>query len=207
MKRNFSLFLYVTMVIVLGSTAVVVAVDGFTSFIVGAGEYLAAKDTASARTIGVLGVNSSGNTEVNAATGETVVAAVAKTPLHETSSTGVKLLVAGESFNYAPGYVPTLVATPVDGTNVYKPGLNIVPTVAANAVGCLPAVPTPGDTFTIVNANPNAVRAKACSTPGVNGGAAGTYISIATKARADCVAESATSYFCSFGVVPTPAGP
>lgn len=106
-------------------------------------------------------------------------------------------------------FVPTLVATPVAGTNDFR-SLSIVPTVAANAAGCLPTPSaTVSDTYNIFNNNAaNAIRVKACGTPGMNGGASGTYISVPAQSLASCRSSSATNYNCTVSaVVPTPAGP
>lgn len=106
-----------------------------------------------------------------------------------------------------PVYVPTLVSTPVAGTNDIKIGFNAIPTVAANAAACLPQVPTAGDVAEGRNIGANTVRVKACGTPGINGAASGTYIPVATQAYFKCAAESATAWACGTFVVPTPAGP
>lgn len=103
--------------------------------------------------------------------------------------------------------VPTMAATPAAGTNDIKKGFNAVPTAAASTAACLPAVPVAGDVFEGYNEGPNAVRIKACGTPGINGAAAGTYFPVATQAYFRCVAKSATAYECGTLAVPTPAGP
>lgn len=114
---------------------------------------------------------------------------------------------AGSGINYAP-YVPTLAATPAAGTNDFRLGRNAVPTAAANTAGCLPVSPADGATVEIENAMANAIRAKACGTPGVNGGAAGTYLAIAAWSKASLRYNSTlVTWIASTGVVPTPAGP
>lgn len=111
------------------------------------------------------------------------------------------------AFRMVP-YVPTLAATPVAGTNDFRGGSNAVPTAAANTAGCLPTSPTNGDIVEIFNGMANAVRAKSCSTPGINGGAAGTYMTIPAWTRAKLKYSSTlTTWTASSETVPTPAGP
>ena len=121
---------------------------------------------------------------------------------------GTKAVYAAGANAQLTGYVPTLVATPVAGTNVFQPGLNIVPTVAANTAAFIgPATPVPGQQFTIVNTGPNAVRAKAAGGATLNGATAGGYIAIASLATVDCVTTSTGNQSCRQPVIPTPAGP
>jgi hypothetical protein len=107
----------------------------------------------------------------------------------------------------APRSVPTMAATPVAGVNVFSPGVNVVPTAAANTAALLPATPVPGQVFTIINNGPNAVRVKAGGAAAINGGAAGNYISVATLQQAECVTIGAAAHNCALKTVPTPAGP
>lgn len=106
-----------------------------------------------------------------------------------------------------PRSVPTMAATPVAGTNVISPGVNVVPTAAANTAALLPATPVPGQRFTIINNGPNAIRVKAGGASAINGGSAGNYISVATLQQADCVTIGAAAHNCALKTVPTPAGP
>ncbi len=107
-----------------------------------------------------------------------------------------------------PVYVPTFAATPAAGTNDLKPGkFNAVPTAAANAAACLPSVPVAGQVVEGFNTMANAVRVKACGTPGINGGASGTYFPVAAATYFKCVADTATNWNCGSLAVPTPAGP
>ncbi len=103
-------------------------------------------------------------------------------------------------------YTITPAATPAAGTNDIRP-LSVFPTAAAGASAGLPATVVTGQVYTVCNGGPNAVRVKAYGTPGINGGAAGTYIPLAAAQCVDCVGSSSTNYNCSLGVVPTPAGP
>lgn len=126
-----------------------------------------------------------------------------------TGWTGIVSAIGARSPNsYRVVYVPTMAATPAAGTNDIKAGyFNAIPTAAANTAACLPAVPTPGSSYQGCNEGPNAVRVKACGTPGINGAAAGTYLSVATKACFTCDAPTSAAYDCQTGTVPTPAGP
>lgn len=107
----------------------------------------------------------------------------------------------------APRAVPTMAATPVAGVNMIVPGVNVVPTAAANTAALLPATPVPGQLFTIINNGPNAIRVKAGGAAAINGGSAGNYISVATLQQADCVTVGAAAHNCALKTVPTPAGP
>lgn len=105
-------------------------------------------------------------------------------------------------------YVPTLAATPVVGTNMILPGLNVIPTAAANAAAILgPSTPVPGQQFRIVNSGPNSVRIKAGGGATLNGATAGGYIVLVTLAAVDCFTTSVTNHECLQPVIPTPAGP
>lgn len=106
-----------------------------------------------------------------------------------------------------PTYVPTMAATPAAATNKILPGLNVVPTAAANTAALLPATPVPGQSFLIVNNGPNAIRVKAGGAAAINGGSAGNYISVATLQQAECVTVGAAAHNCNLATVPTPAGP
>lgn len=125
------------------------------------------------------------------------------------SSTGFNTLLAGEGYNYGPAYVPTLVATPVAGTNYFAPGLNVIPTNAANNAGFLGANATPvvGQHFTINNASGAAQRVKASGGATLNGATAGGYIVLASLATVECYIVSATNQVCEQPVIPTPSGP
>lgn len=105
-------------------------------------------------------------------------------------------------------FVPTTAATPVAGTNIVKPGLNVVPTAAANdALFIGASTPVVGQQFRVVNSGPNAVRLKAAGGATLNGATAGGYITVATLATVDCITASATNQVCQQPVIPTPAGP
>ncbi len=148
------------------------------------------------------------NTGVLAApTAISLAVGAANTPNVTFNLSGMRLATAGMGVSMKP-YVPTMAATPVAGTNDFKLGLNSVPTAAANTVGCLPVSPVDGDIVVVDNSMANAVRVKACSTPGVNGGAAGTYASVAAWQRAILKYDAAlVTWMASLDTVPTPAGP
>lgn len=137
------------------------------------------------------------STELAAKVDELYSSAIPVAPVY---SSGVNAQLAA--------YVPTLAATPVTGTNRYLPGLNIIPTNAANNAGFLGAsTPVVGQQFRIVNASGAAQRIKASGGATLNGATAGGYISIASLATVDCITASATNQVCLQPVIPTPAGP
>lgn len=121
---------------------------------------------------------------------------------------GTKVIFgAGAGETYTP-YVPTAAATPVAGTNIVRPGLNVVPTNAANnALFIGPATPVPGDHFIVSNNAGAAIRLKAAGGATLNGATAGGYISVASLATVECFTQSATNQVCLQPVIPTPAGP
>ncbi len=105
-------------------------------------------------------------------------------------------------------YVPTMAATPAAGTNMIQPGLNVIPTAAANTAAILGATtPTPGAQYVIYNSGPNSVRVKAGGGATMNGATAGGYAVMATNTSLECYASSAANYECKVPVHPTPAGP
>jgi hypothetical protein len=105
-------------------------------------------------------------------------------------------------------YVPTMAATPVGGTNQFLPGLNIVPTAAANTAAFLGATtPVPGQQFRIVNASGASVRVKASGGATLNGATAGGYIAVPNLATVDCMTATTGNQVCLQPVIPTPAGP
>jgi hypothetical protein len=116
-------------------------------------------------------------------------------------------LDAGTNFKLAP-YSPVFAATPVAGTNIIKPGLNVVPTYAANHAAFIgQATVVPGEVFEVYNEGANSVRLKAAGGATLNGATAGGYLILATKLSATCKSVSATNQSCELSVNPTPAGP
>lgn len=104
--------------------------------------------------------------------------------------------------------VPTMAATPAVGTNQFYPGLNVIPTAAANTAAFLgPATPTPGHEFVISNASGNSVRIKAAGGATMNGATAGGYVVIPNLATVQCFTQAAGNQICLQPVIPTPAGP
>ncbi len=105
-------------------------------------------------------------------------------------------------------FVPTVAATPVANVNLIRPGLNIVPTAAANtALFIGVATPVVGQQFVVTNSGPNAVRLKAAGGATLNGATAGGFISVASLATVQCYTASASNQVCLQPVIPTPAGP
>lgn len=102
-------------------------------------------------------------------------------------------------------YVPTAAATPVAGTNLIKPGLNVVPTNAANnAMFIGAATPVAGQEFIVVNNAGAAVRLKASGGATLNGATAGGWISVASLATVHCFTASTANQVCLQPVIPTP---
>lgn len=102
---------------------------------------------------------------------------------------------------------PTLAATPVAGTNMFKLGLNVIPTHAADTAGLLPTPQAAGEVVRIASAASNTVRIKPGGTNTINGGSAGAYLPIATGGVTVCTATTATAWSCNPDVQPTPQGP
>lgn len=120
--------------------------------------------------------------------------------------TGV-VFAAGANDQLTP-YAPVLAATPVAATNIFQPGLNVVPTFAANTAAFLgAATPIPGQQFKISNASSNSIRVKAAGGATLNGATAGGYIAVPNLATVECFTQSATNQVCEQPVIPTPAGP
>lgn len=177
-------------------------------------EYVQFANQAGSGIIDALTVNGTDDTELNADTGDLIHLAVAKTPIAIMGVSGFTTLpiagnasvAADKSFVFAAS-VPTMASTPIAGTNDFKLGLNVIPTAAANTAALLPTPVAANVSASMINSGPNAVRVKAGGTNTINGSAAGAYIPLATMARVDCFAESATNWRCGSAVVPTPAGP
>lgn len=222
MKKVWKLFLILTALVV---PVISYAQDdiSISTGIVGNGRYLGAKTTDGQTTVPVLGVDSSGNTQVNALSGKTVVLSAAKTPVLSASTSGLTVPTGGITLSTAgsylnPGiYVPTAVATPVTGTNLCPPGICAVPTNAANnAVFVGAATPVAGTQFFIKNTNgTNLVRAKAAGGATINGATAGGWIGLAAGTSMHCMYYTVGDLTCdtystaggTTAALPTPAGP
>lgn len=117
---------------------------------------------------------------------------------------------AGTYVRAAP-YVPTMAATAVAGTNAFAPGLNVVPTAAANTAAMTAATPNVGDRYIVYNNNSaNAVRFKAGGATTINGSAAGAYVELAAAAAIQCDVVTGTNMVCTSlttTAMATPAGP
>lgn len=155
------------------------------------------------------GNESSSNGGATVRTGNTAGSAIVFQNGSSTSSVQVQDNSATTLVQWGPvAAVPTMVSTPVAASNFFSPGLNVVPTAAANTAAFLgAATPVPGQQFRIYNSGPNAVRVKAGGAATMNGATAGGYITLATLATVDCQTTSATSQICLQPVIPTPAGP
>lgn len=122
------------------------------------------------------------------------------------------ITAAGKYIN-STAYVPTMAATPALGTNQVLPGINVVPTAAANTAAWLGAsTPVPGQMFKIYNNSGAAVRIKGAGAALINGGTAGKYIEMAIASYMECVTLSTGIQQCPFysvngavAAVPTPA--
>jgi hypothetical protein len=182
--------------------------------VLGNNTYLKGRNAANSADISVLKVDGSDETVLNADSGDSIVFAVAATPVAVLGASGFTTLPAaaditltsGKNVRLAP-YTVTAAATPAAGTNDVVVGYNIVPTAAANAGAILKATPSAGDTSIIFNSGPNAVRVKAGAGGTINGSTAGAYIPLATKQIAKCQNVDGTDWACSLSSVPTPAGP
>jgi hypothetical protein len=121
---------------------------------------------------------------------------------------GNLMLSSGKNIDYAVA-VPTMASTPVQGTNVFLPGLNVVPTAAANSSALLgvSATPVVGEHYIISNASGAQVRVKASGVATMNGATAGGYIVLPNLATIECFNQSVGNHVCLQPVIPTPAGP
>jgi hypothetical protein len=104
-------------------------------------------------------------------------------------------------------YVPTMAATPADGTNMLTGRYNSIPTAAANTAALFETTPTSGVVKVTCNRGVNAVRLKAGGASTLNGSTAGAYIPLAVQQCAYCVNDDGTNWSCGLLTVPTPAGP
>lgn len=128
--------------------------------------------------------------------------------LQQDSSAGGSLVFnrAGTNVIMVP-YVPTMAATPVAGTNQIIPGLNIVPTAAANTAAMLRETPVVGEQFVILNSGVNSVRIKSGGVATMNGVTAGGYVVLPALGRMTCQTTTASNNSCDLQALPTPAGP
>ena len=122
------------------------------------------------------------------------------------------ITAAGKYIN-STAYVPTMAAAPTPGVSQVLPGLNIVPTAAANTVAWLGAsTPVPGQMFKIFNNSGAAVRIKGAGAATINGGTANKYIEMAIASYMECATLTTGIQVCPFysvngavAAVPTPA--
>lgn len=206
------------------NTSLVFAQDDIDiGFIVGNGKNLGGKTADGQSTVPMLGVNASGNTQLNAASGANAVIAVAKTPVVSCSGSACAVsqdLVLGSGKAVAKSInSPVLISTPVTGTNKFLPGLNVVPpTATANTAAFVgDPTPTPGVPFSIYNASASTVRAKAAGGATINGAQAAGYMPLATLCTLDCEYTATTTFVagtptpgnlaCRAPTCPTPVAP
>lgn len=117
------------------------------------------------------------------------------TPVASVASNGI-VMAAGKNVRQTT-YVPTPAATPSTANAVY-PGLNVVPTAAANTVVQFGPTISVGDSYTVYNSNAtNAVRAYPAGSIAINGATANKYVEIAAGASIRCTALSATVLQCN----------
>lgn len=189
------------------------------------GAWLKSRNAANDGDLNLLRADSSDNTELNTASSYnfsvvgtpkaslssagalTTSAGITATTGNITSTAGSFVVsAAGQGLQLA-AYVPTMAATPVAGTNLIAPGLNVVPTAAANTAAMFAATPVVGTQYRVFNSGPNSVRLKGGGATTLNGATAGGYIVLATLTSASCVVTSASNINCSLEAAPTPAGP
>lgn len=191
------------------------------------GSWLKSRNAADNADLNLLRADTSDNTELNVASGKTLNLSVAGTPVSSMAATGALttgagitattgnitstagsfiVSAAGQGYRLA-AYVPTFAATPVAGTNLIAPGLNVAPTAAANTAAMFAATPVVGTQYRIFNSGPNTVRLKGGGATTINGATAGGYIALATLTSASCVVTAASNINCSLEAAPTPAGP
>lgn len=117
------------------------------------------------------------------------------TPVASVASNGI-VMAAGKNVRQTT-YVPTPAATPAAANAVY-PGLNIVPTAAANTVVQVGPTISVGDTYIVYNSNgTNAVRLYPAGSVAINGATANKYVELAAGASVRCTALSATVLQCN----------
>lgn len=169
----------------------------------------AANATPSGTPVNLLKLSSANNTHLNAiGTSNTIKFDFAKTPVAVMDATNGLTFQSAAQGIVLPAYVPTMVATPVAGTNMIQAGMNIIPTAAANAAAIIGAsTPVPGTDYYGVNTGANTVRIKAGGGATLNGATAGGWLPVGTLASFHCKATSATNYNCELPAAPTPQGP
>jgi hypothetical protein len=208
-KENKMKGILLTLLVVFSSTAYAQGgPDIDTGLPLGNGRWLSSRNASGFGENKILRSTSGNDTEVNAPSGEDIRLSSGSTPVAiVNTSKGLAFQTAGQNVSLA-AFVPTMVATPVAGTNIFKPGLNVVPTAAANTAAFLgAATPIVGEQFRINNASGASVRVKAAGGATLNGATAGGYVVVPNLASVSCFTASATNQVCEQPVIPTPAGP
>lgn len=177
---------------------------------IGQGKYLGAKTVDGQAIVPALGVNASGNTEINALSGKAAVLAVAKTPVQ--SCTG-SACTFSQSIDFAAGKsarpsinTVTFKATPTPGTDLLVVGYNIPSgTPTASTIARLPATPTPGDVVELYNSSATTLKIQAGGAATMNGAGTNGTLAVATLLSATCKASGTANWDCRLNVNPTPA--
>lgn len=126
----------------------------------------------------------------------------------QTAGTSGGINLSAQYGLHMAAYVPTMASTPVQGTNDFKIGVNVVPTAAALTGAFLPFSPTNGDIVEIINSNSaNEVQIFPGSSDTINGAAGNTVIGLGAGLKATCYANSASAWFCHVPILAGVATP
>lgn len=187
--------LLVAVFLILNASLVFAQDDIDIDTIVGGGKYLGAKTKDNQTTVPALGINSSGNTEVNALSGKSAVLSVAKTPVASFSTTGSTIppLVttyeavasAGSTVSDAAALSGTKYVHQVTGAD----GTKGVKFVTATPIGSVQI---------ILNTTAGVLKVYGESGSTVNGGAADAAFTALTGIKPIiCIKTAALTYICS----------
>lgn len=160
---------------------------------IGNGRYLGAKTADSQTTVPVLGVDSTGDTEINALTGKTVNLSIAKTPVALASSTGF------QSLKLASETVAGAGTTVADAGQLSATKVIHRVTGADGTVGVKMSASMLVDGVQIIlNTTAGVLKIYAESGGTVNGGSADAAFSALTGIKPIiCVKTAALTYICS----------
>jgi hypothetical protein len=204
-------FVFMILLLLLILSPVCFAQDDISSGdIIGNGRYLGAKTVDGQAIVPVLGVNASGNTEVNSLSGKAAVLAVAKTPVVSCTGTACTFaqsidLAAGKGVRPAINSV-TFKATPTPSVDLLVVGYNVpAGTPTASTVARLPATPTPGDVVEFYNSAAATLKIQAGGAATINGAGTNGTIAVATLVSVTCKASGTANWDCRLNVNPTPA--
>lgn len=177
------------------------------NFIIGNGRYLGAKTVDSQTTIPVLGVDASGNTQVNSLSGKSVSLAVAKTPavsfdadsldpVQDVVFPAAKMVVYPVPAVITPA---TSYPTPAAGTLLTEK-VTLIATAGPTAqfVELARATPVSGSKeYVLINESANPVQMVPRQGSSVNALAAGTPYACTTGKECSCRRVGADRYWCS----------